>query len=122
MSDGLGGCWFQVCFAEEVVFVYFGGGGGLAVAGYEHVDGGDYEEGEEGAYDHAGYEDVADAVAAAGAGASCEDQWEVAGDRGYGGHENGAEPGAGGFDYGAQFIHAGFLEFVGEFYDEDAVF
>lgn len=101
-------------FLNVLHFFLFGGD--------EEVDGGDDEEGEEGADGHAGGDGDTDVVSGGSAGAGNKDERHVPHDGGSGGHEDGAESCGGSFEDGIVFIHALFHELIGEFDDEDAVF
>ena len=92
-----------------------------AILGQDHVDRGDHEQCEDGAHNHSSHQNDADAVARARPGAAGEDQREMAGNGGHGGHQDGAQAGAGGLDDGLELVHAGFLELVGELHNKNAV-
>ena len=59
--------------------------------GEYHVDGGDDEQSENGADDHAGHENDSDAVASACSGPLCEDERKEAEHSCDGGHEDGSQ-------------------------------
>src|SRR3990172_1160703 len=91
------------------------------VAGDEHVDGWDDEQGEEGADEHAADQHQADRIPRGGAGAGDQGQREMAADGGGAGHEDRAESGHRRLTHGRNLRQALELQLVGEFDDQDAV-
>ena len=92
-----------------------------AVAGDEHVDGGNDKEGEEGADGHASHEHQTDGVPGFCAGAGYQGEGKVAGYGCRADHQNRAQPTQRCLVYGITFGVALFLQPVSELNDKDAV-
>ncbi len=91
------------------------------VAGDQHVDGRDDEQGEECADEHAAHQDQTDGVSGGGAGAGDQGQGKVAGDGGGGGHQDRPQPDHGRFADRLELGVSLELQLVGKFDDQDAV-
>src|SRR6202049_14483 len=88
---------------------------------HEHIDRWHDEQGEHRSYDHSADQHDTDAVAGSRSRTSCEYEWEVTTHGGGGCHQDGAQPGAGGFDDRSQLGLSCFLKMVGKLHDEDTV-
>jgi len=89
---------------------------------HEHVKHGGEEEAEEGDADHAAEDGGAHGSAHFGSGSGADDEGINPGDEGDGGHEDGAETQAAGFEGGLERAFAVVVALFGELDDEDGVF